>query len=392
MADEQLEREHAGLLGEAEIIVRELRGFASRVTGGSVLYWQHTEFCDRAAELADHLDAVTLLARRAMYASSFALLRTALEHHVIDYLLLLGRRHVQIYKDVGDYEFDRLHAAWKAGEKWSTSIESLERRKNDVRVVRRGVPVRPEGSDGPGYEISVYYAVLDEHSPFVGPPHQQEYLDDGLTPLESRTDYARRNQRLHSQFLRWESLKEGLALNDFASMDELRQLDVHYRFLSAFTHASKAGYERTGDRSASGFDHYCSELALLYVIELGCREVRILMEMAAAPPTIEVAHADELESVLCSAESAASHLWFPGGSPSRYDVVQEANRRAFRRVQTGDPTRPFETPEEVRPAEVGYYSDPLGRLAGLHGSFQEMLTGFLYESPWPRDDAMSRRR
>lgn len=51
---------------------------------------QHYEFAERAGDLAAHLDAALTLADQALYASSLALIRTALEHQVLDELLLIA--------------------------------------------------------------------------------------------------------------------------------------------------------------------------------------------------------------------------------------------------------------------------------------------------------------
>ncbi len=40
--------------------------------------------------------------------------------------------------------------------------------------------------------------------------------------------------------------------------------------------------------------------------------------------------------------------------------------------------------------EIRYYRDPMQRLVRLHSSFQEIMTGLAYQSPWPRPDAQFR--
>jgi hypothetical protein len=49
-----------------------------------------------------------------------------------------------------------------------------------------------------------------------------------------------------------------------------------------------------------------------------------------------------------------------------------------------------ELPPKPTPDGVSYPSDPLRRLVALHGSTHEMMTGLVYVSPWPRDDARFR--
>jgi hypothetical protein len=61
--------------------------------------------------------------------------------------------------------------------------------------------------------------------------------------LDEREVWAKRNQALYGAFLRWGSICSNLELSHLASRAEIVQLQVHYAFLSAFAHATKAGYE-----------------------------------------------------------------------------------------------------------------------------------------------------
>jgi len=47
-------------------------------------------------------------------------------------------------------------------------------------------------------------------------------------------------------------------------------------------------------------------------------------------------------------------------------------------------------PPEPTADEVLYPADPLRRLVALHGGAHEIMTGLVYVSPWPRDDARFR--
>jgi hypothetical protein len=383
----QLQQEHGVLLGHADWLIDQLRHFRGRLEpGGGPAYMHHYDFADRAAALGDHLAGARLLVEPQFYASAFVLVRTALEHYVLDHLLFLGRRHVQVFQGVDDHEYEKLVEAVGSKEmEWARAIDVVKRTKNGVRLIRnRGLRVQSPGSTEPGYELSFYFAVFEEHSPFMGPPSHQPYLDDGLSPPGSQEEWALHNKLIYSNYLRWESVKASLELNGFYTERQLIQLDVHYRFLSAFTHAHTKGYERL----VSGYDHYCSELILLYIIELGVRELQILLQMADQPPPVAIAGRAAIEKRMAEAGRAAAHLWFPGGQPHSLDHFDEANRRAWRQHESGQPMSPCVPPEQLDPAEVGYYADPLRRLARMHATVGEVTTGFVYVSPWPREDAI----
>jgi len=51
---------------------------------------------------------------------------------------------------------------------------------------------------------------------------------------------------------------------------------------------------------------------------------------------------------------------------------------------------PIPDPSSIPEGEIRYYRDPMQRLVRLHCSFQEIMTGIAYQSPWPRTDAQFR--
>jgi hypothetical protein len=68
-----------------------------------------------------------------------------------------------------------------------------------------------------------------------------------------------------------------LALNGFADEQTINRLDVHYRYLSAFVHPLSDVDRLLYGRNAIGiprYDHYTSELILLYTIAFAVGELR----------------------------------------------------------------------------------------------------------------------
>lgn len=166
---------------------------------------------------------------------------------------------------------------------------------------------------------------------------------------------------------------------------ELVAIDVHYAFLSGFTHATNAAYDAAHGRwnslSDRGATHFAEELVHLYVASLAAAVLRLLNGMEDRPPPVRIAGRDEVDALVASAEAAAAHLWFPGGSPHQYDRFVELNRRHWRAASH----RAGEAPPTsyLADEEVPYYRDPLGRLREMHRSSRELTTGLVYQSPWP---------
>jgi hypothetical protein len=234
--------------------------------------------------------------------------------------------------------------------------------------------------------------LLEQFDPFVGPPREQQHLSRGFTALEHRLTHAQEQQQMYVQ-LRWPEIKANLRENRLCSEETLRRFEVHYRFLSAFVHPVPAGYDlvygRNRPTGAPRYDHYASELALLYINKLGTSELKFLKRMTSRTPRVQLAGWPTVDAHVAAADAATAHLWFPGvDEPHAYDRVEEANSRGMRggRLIPRD-RRP--APNDLRSSQVRYYRNPLRRLIQMHHSFQE-LTGFTYISPWPRKDALSR--
>lgn len=381
--------DHEQLRSSATELIGAVESLGDHMVSHGAAHMQHHDCADRARQLASHLRGALALSDLQLYPSAFSVTRTALEHQLFDRLLFLARRLVEVFEGVDEVEFSRVQALIAAGDTRIESIEWLGKpTKQKARVVRRGVPVVPAGATEPEYDLSVYHAVLQEHMPLVGRPTDQEFLDDGLSTQEERTEHARTQRLLYQRFLRWESLKEGLLVNELADETVLLQLEVHYRFLSTFTHATQTGYTLVRATSSNPHDHYAEELVWLYAVEIAAAELDAFLAMSNLEPPVEVTNADEIRRLVEAGRERSAHLWFPGGEPDRFDYVEEANRRGFRQHREEGFSQPARVaPDDIQAKEVGYYPDPMRRLMRLHSSFVEGTTGFGYQSPWPRQDA-----
>jgi hypothetical protein len=216
----------------------------------------------------------------------------------------------------------------------------------------------------------------------------QEFFDEGSVSLDIQVGHARAQRERWHRWISWDAIRSSLALNGFVSEREQIMLDVHYGFLSGFTHATNAGYldvfGMPGSITGDGEDHFAEELVSLYVVTIAARELRLLCRMEDRNPPLAIVGRRELEHDLATAESAADYLWFLDGKPQRYDIVTELNRRVFATFRdNGELVRPAPgSHEELEPGEVRYYTNPMKRLRDMHRSFTEMLSHIPYVSPW----------
>jgi len=385
--------EHDALLSTAECLVDELRGLRGRLQhANDTEYAQHSDFANRARSLADYLNAAILLTRADAYAPAFANLRTALEHVLVDHLIFLGQRYIQIIIGVDAATWADWQRQRSSGEAFTQALD-WRRRRDTVEITYEGLRSEPD-SDGESYILSPYYFLMKQYQPYWGPANAQAQFNSGLSDEEGERRFADENTLIYHTYLNWPSIKRSLLSNDFADETTIAKLEVHYRFLSAFVHPIS---DRTADiygRNAFAipiYDHYSSELALLYTVAFAVKEIRDFREMTQRYPSVGVSGWEATESLCLEAWNKISYLWFPGHPPHQFDRIQEANKRAFRSFKTtGASAQQVQDPASIPDDEVGYYRNPIGRLVSLHSDSQELTTGFCFKSPWQRNDARFR--
>ncbi len=361
-------------------------GLPGLIRWDGVQHMDVTDMADRVRGLASHLSGAVDLSMDLRYDSALSLIRTCLEQVLVDWLLFSGRTFVQRFRGIDDERWAAWQAAKDAGEEWTKDIRSWSRtRKGDVRIVREGL--KSESDDGgPGRQISIYYFLLEQYWPSLGPPSVQK--NDWAISADELRRMARENQDLWHVYLTWSSLLTNLQENDLIDDVDAGRLAAHYRFLSGYAHPvvdhRREVYGKDALLGWPRYDHYSSELVLLYAITLGMLEVRNFIRTLDQPPTPTLANADEVEQILTAAESATSYFWFLGANPHAYDTWKARNEVAFGLMKDGVKGV---LPAEPAPDEVAYPADPLRRLVALHGSAREMMTGLAYVSPWPRHDA-----
>jgi hypothetical protein len=350
-----------------------------------------TSQIEREASRATYISAV-LLTKADVYAPAFSNLRTALEHILVDHLVFSGQRYIQIIVGVDAETWTEWQRQRSSGEAYARVL-NWHRRKTDVEITYEGLRSPPD-ADGQIYILGPHYFLLRQYQPYWGPASAQAQFDSGLSELEQEQRFAKENEMIYRTYLNWPSIKKSLLSNDFADETLISRLEVHYRFLSAFIHPISDVTETIYGRNAYAvpiYDHYSSELALLYTIAFAVQELRHFREMTQRYPSVEITKWWVTERLCNKAWDQISHLWFPGHPPHQYDRVQEANKRAFRNFREGSATgRHAEDPLSIPDDEVGYYRNPIGRLTNLHSDSYEMTTGLSFKSPWPRNDARFR--
>lgn len=383
---EGLEAEHPQLALAATSLVDELLddvNFQS-ISGEERTPWlQHLDYSERLYHLGEHLDEALHAARRARYASALVLVRTAFEQTVLDDLLLNAELYHTSHGVIDEATFEEWYAEFTAGEWHETILDVRRSRTGKVVATRRGIDV--SGSDGEVAErLSPYHVYLEKHDPTVGLPSHQHELDDGLIDIETRKRQACENRDGYRERLSWNAMLDNLELNSMIDERTRLQMQVHYSFLSGFSHATEWAYKQTRSHQRSWtqrrprHDHVLQELVLLYVIVLAVRELSVF-DSYFADRDLAFTDRDDLADKLVGGRTIASYFWFPPDLPIEFDRIEEINRQSFRSMREGGDRV---DPATVDLGDVRYYRDPLERLTRLHRTSTEMMTGLTSCAPW----------
>lgn len=291
-----------------------------------------SDMADRVRGIGLHLDSAVGLSARLRYESALALLRTGLEQFVVDWLVLSGRTLVQRYSGIDDTKWAQWQADRVAGAEWTTTIRDWTRTKRgDVRIVREGLFSEPD-ADGNKRQISIYYFLLEKYQPALGPPSVQ--IEEWSISRDELRRMSSENDALWRAYLTWSSLLTNLQENELVDDVDAGRLAAHYRFLSGYAHPvvdhRRDTYGRDAGLGWPKYDHYSSELVLLYAIKLSTLELRNFIGALHSYPGVTLANSEQVEEVLQVAESATSYFWFLGTHPHPYDMWKAGNEACFR--------------------------------------------------------------
>lgn len=388
---------HGDLPSHGDVLLRRLDGLADLFAPAKVRHGQHMQYAERCRVLGDHLRGVLALSTSRHYAAAFALTRTALEHHLVDRLLFLASRRWEVIKTgikPADAKTEEARlAALKAGSRADIVRWRYNPTSRTMHVLFRGA--FRQGSIGRGWTLSPYYFRVDRYDPFTVHKKVSSRVAMGFHDQDSAAKWAAESLREWHGHFTFEKLRESLDLNHLLRPRLGVQMYVHYYFLSAFVHGVQKAYERVFSPNipskVGDFNHYASELALLYVVAIAAAELEVFGRMAKRPPRLRLLEWPAVEAEVATARAASSYFWFLSGEPTMYDRIQQVHSRKPILVGGRPSKRLRVDPASLRPSRVKYYADPLDRIKDLHQSSTEMWSGQIFQSPFDRADARFRQ-
>lgn len=273
--------------------------------------------------------------------------------------------------------------------------------KRTIVALLRGIPVVDEQGRDTGVTIPYYYQAWHDFRPVeyhLRRPGLQDRIPTlrflsgewAIAPRRIKKELNEDYGVLYRYFLAFDKILDNLCLNGVLNKKTTTRVIVHYNFLSNFSHSTSDSISMVSRSTIWGitpsgldnvYNHYFSELALLYICHLLSIHLQHTIYYLRWR-SISLKNTRKLYQPLCHrVEDDFGYFWFIFNKPHQYDRYVHANRKCNYK------SRIFFRPEDIRPGDVWYYDDPLYRLKQLHQSQRELTSGNSFDSPFPRKDA-----
>ena len=402
-------REHEHLVNLIDELITAIKKLPDDIGWGDSQWLPDSEILDFIRVQALSLQHARNSIIQGYYRDAFHLIRMVFEAYFLLRLISTCDKYpfrIKIARGKRDpsLEHTKKRVTQQVKEKFGKLlIRIYEEDKHTLVAVVRGRQVVDEKGNDTGKILPFYYGAWQQYRPVehhLRGKSQQEKLSTSRF-LEGDWSSVRKGSRgpvdeTHSQFYRWflnfDKVLENLRLNRVLNKKTTTRVIVHYNFLSNFSHSTSDTiknllrlqnyYMVGGAGTLISYNHYYSELALLYVCHLLSMYLEHAIDYFAKWRRIPVKNAEAYYSICQKVEEDFGYFWFIFNKPHQYDRFAHANRKSNYKKKI------FYRPEDIMLRDVRYYENPLYRLKQMHQSQHELTTGNVYDSPFPRDDAL----
>ncbi|TEU05058.1 MAG: hypothetical protein E3J24_00055 [Dehalococcoidia bacterium] len=396
---EQTIEEHEELLNLINELESALTNFPRDIVWGSSSWAQDHDFLDFVRVQRISLTSARESVLKGFYREAYNTIRMILEGYLLLRLIGTCDRYPTWYRVrrvKGDRSLDDAKARFKYdAQKTLTDLVKIEDEdKNTIVLIRRGIRILDEQGNDTGVIFPYYLAAWQRYQPvehFLKKLEvQKELLPEWAVFKSVRAKLSDVDHRyLYMKLFTFDSMVRNLRLNGVLSIKTTARVTVHYNFLSGFTHSlkhavsiSQPWHSFAAANADMFYNHYKSELALLYVCHLLAMHLESELDYFKRWRALTVRNVHEIYRPLCEkVHQDFDYFWFIFNKPHAFDKYQQANRKC--NYKKGIIYRP----EDIRSSDVRYYDDPLDRLLNMHQSMRELSTGNVFDSPFPRDDA-----
>ncbi len=400
-------KEHEQLIDLIDELIIAIKRLPDDVEWGDVSWAQDMEILDFIRIQTLSLQNAKENAIRGYYRDTFHLIRMIYEaYFVLRLVSTCDKYPFRIRIKRGQHDPSLEHAKKRTIQEAHRAfggrlVRTYMEDRNTLVAVLRGISVIDSQGQDTGVIVPYYYGAWHDFRP-VEYHLRRQGLQDRVPTLRFLTGewaaFTRRMRKdlskdyglIYRYFLTFDKILDNLYLNVILNKKLTTRVLVHYNFLSNFSHSTSDSISlmttrRITEITSGGlsivYNHYFSELALLYICHL------LSMHLQHATfylrwRTIKLKNIRRTYQPLCrKVEDDFGYFWFIFNKPHQYDRYTQANRKCNYRKQI------FYRPEDIRLGDVRYYDNPLDRLKGLHQTQRELTSGNIFISPFPRDDA-----
>jgi len=400
---EQTVKEHEKLVVLIDSLLEAFNKLPTDIEWPEVQWLPDSEILDFIRIQAISLQNAKESIMRGFYRDAYHLIRMVFEAYFLLRLISTCEkypRRIKLRQAEGDpnLEFTKQRVFKQLGKIHDKRLVKIyEESKNILIAVVKVAPVKDDKGRDTDYIVPFYYNAWRQYRPIehhVKRGSTLRFLEGewSIMPKRSRLKEDKSNRQLYNWFLSFGSMLDNLQLNGVLNMKTSTRVIVHYNFLSNFSHSTSDSiknllrleyhYMVGGGGALISYNHYYSELALLYT----CHLLSMYLEHAIYYLTkwrhIPVKSDRFYYSMCQKVEDDFGYFWFIFNKPHEYDRFAHANRKCNYKKKR------FYCPEDIRLIDVRYYEDPLYRLKQMHQSFHEITTGNIFNSPFPRADAL----
>ncbi|MGD9115580.1 MAG: hypothetical protein PVJ61_00135 [Dehalococcoidia bacterium] len=400
-------KEHQRLIDLVTELIVTIKKLSQDVQWGDSAWMHDYQYLDFLKVQALSLENVMGNTLQGYYRDSYHLIRMIFEGYFT--LALIStcdkyplRRKIVKGKDEPSLEYTRARCAKEAHDIFGDNLLEIRTEDNGKTMVAvvRGVPVVNDSKEATEVVIPYYYGAWQEFQPVEYHLKKRGVIKKYSTPRfllgkwaaapNTQNDLRDKYEALHRYYLTFDRMLENLCLNGILNKSTTTRVLVHYNFLSNFSHCTSESirvvserrlHQLSHDGLSNAYDHYLSELALLYTCHLLSMHLQHSIHYFRWR-NIKLKNEIKVYRSLCKkVEVNFGYFWFIFNKPHQYDRYVHANRKCNYKK------RLFYRPEDIRLGDVRYYENPLDRLKQLHQSQSELTSGNSFTSPFPRRNA-----
>jgi hypothetical protein len=401
-------REHEHLIILIDDLIAAIKRLPDDVVWGETSYMEDIEILNFIRIQTLSLQNMKENTLRGYYRDTFHMIRMVFEaYFVLRLVSTCDKYPFRIKVKRGKHDPSLEHAKNRIIQEAQTHfanrlVKTYWEDNNTLVAVIHGIPVVDGQGQDTGVIVPYYYQAWHDFRP-VEYHLRREGLQDRIPTLRFLTGewaaFPRRKMKknlskdyglIYRYFLTFDKILDNLCLNGVLNKKLSTRVLVHYNYLSNFTHSTSDSISMISTRRITEitpgglsviYNHYSSELSLLYICHLLSMHLQhaiFYLKWRA----IKLKNKRTYQLLCRRVEDDFGYFWFIFNKPHQYDKYTQANRKSNYRRQI------FYRPEDIRLGDVRYYDDPLYRLKQLHQSQNELTSGNSYVSPFPRNDAL----